>query len=593
MRPLSAVHRVRNVGLVALAALALVLLGTTVGWAVDGRAQDGRALKNTTLASRQIGGMDAAAVRRIVSAIGAGYDKTKIVVEADDGGFTATAAELGVTIDVDKTVSDALETGKGGSLLGRVFGWAMAKISDRDAPVRVSVDQARAYDVIRARDRGSKESSVEPSIAYEDGAFVTTPGRPGRGIDPARLAAAIADAAESGDRELHVHVERGTVQPRFTIDDANRLADQAAELTRKGLRVSAGDESATVSTSTLRSWVRAEPQATALTLAIDSEEAAADLDKLLPKAGEAPVDATFKVGSDGVILTPSKSGTECCDASVGARVLAALSDRTLEPVELPLKEVLPDRTEEEARALGIKEQVGSFTTKHACCEARVKNIHRIADIVRGAIIEPGATFSINDFVGKRTTDKGFVVAGVIEEGKFTEDVGGGISQFATTLFNAAFFAGLEFGEYQSHSIRISRYPTGREATMGYPHPDLQIKNVTPHGILIWTGYSSTGITVTLYSTKYFESVSQTGQTTSKSGSCTVYRTERTRVRDGERKVDYVRATYRAAEGVNCRDPYPPPSSSPKPTTPGSSTTTPSGGSTVPPTTAPPPTTEPE
>ena len=54
-----------------------------------------------------------------------------------------------------------------------------------------------------------------------------------------------------------------------------------------------------------------------------------------------------------------------------------------------------------------------------------------------------------------------------------EAVGGGISQFATTLFNAAFFAGLDIPEYQSHSIYITRYPYGREATLSYPAPDLE------------------------------------------------------------------------------------------------------------------------
>ena len=93
---------------------------------------------------------------------------------------------------------------------------------------------------------------------------------------------------------------------------------------------------------------------------------------------------------------------------------------------------------------------------------------------------------------------------MIEDGHFTEDIGGGISQFATTLFNAAFYAGLEIPEYQAHTIYISRYPYGREATMSYPKPDLKIKNTSPHGVLIWTEYTRTTITVSLWSTKYWK-----------------------------------------------------------------------------------------
>ena len=95
----------------------------------------------------------------------------------------------------------------------------------------------------------------------------------------------------------------------------------------------------------------------------------------------------------------------------------------------------------------------------------------MADIVRGAVIEPGETFSINEYVGRRTIANGFVSAPIIGPGnKFDSDVGGGVSQFATTAFNAAFFAGMEIPEYQFHTIYIDRYPYGREATLAFPSP---------------------------------------------------------------------------------------------------------------------------
>ena len=141
--------------------------------------------------------------------------------------------------------------------------------------------------------------------------------------------------------------------------------------------------------------------------------------------------------------------------------------------------------------------------------------------------------------------------GVIQDGVFEASVGGGISQFATTLFNAAFFGGLDFDEYQSHSIYIPRYPYGREATLSFPKPDLVIKNTTPYGVLIWPTYTGSSITVTLYSTRYATG-EQTGQSTSPAGACRRVTTERTRTYvDGHTEVDSVFATYRPAEGVDC------------------------------------------
>jgi vancomycin resistance protein YoaR len=140
---------------------------------------------------------------------------------------------------------------------------------------------------------------------------------------------------------------------------------------------------------------------------------------------------------------------------------------------------------------------------------------------------------------------------VIENGLFSEDVGGGISQFATTLFNAAFFAGLDFAEYQSHSIYISRYPYGREATLSYPKPDLRLRNDTPYGVMIWPSYTSSSIRVSMYSTRHLVA-EQTGQTQGPRGNCTRVTTERTRTwEDGRVEVDKVYAVYRPEEGVNC------------------------------------------
>ena len=154
-------------------------------------------------------------------------------------------------------------------------------------------------------------------------------------------------------------------------------------------------------------------------------------------------------------------------------------------------------------------------------------------------------------MGERTVEKGFVGAGVIEQGRFTEDVGGGISQFATTFFNAAFFGGLDIDEYQSHSIYISRYPYGREATLSYPKPDLVVTNTTDFPILIWPTYTDTSITVTLYSTKHI-AVVETGQESGPARSCTQVETFRERTYpDGSVIEDSFLALYRPAEVLDC------------------------------------------
>lgn len=533
----------------------MILVGAGAAWAIDARGRDGEVSRNVTLAGRSIGGLTAAQVREVVGSVARGVPQRRVVVEVEGGrSFTTTAGDLGVTVDADATVEAALDAGKGGSLPGRVLSWVWGFVDDRDTPVHVDVAASETYAVVRALDEGRRDA-VEPGLTVREGELAAVRGRPGRGVDAADVIAALPDALAHGasTSPATVRVERGVVQPRFGVERARGLAEAAERLIDGGLRVRAGAREATLSPATLRPWLTAVEAGDELVLGIDAEETSKSLAELLPDAGREPVSAGFAVANGGVIVTEAKPGTACCADDAPEEVLTAIhADDRDEPVELPLRTVDPNRTEAEARALGIREQVSTFTTPHRCCEARVRNIHRIADLLRGVVIEPGETFSINRTVGRRTREKGFVSAGVIENGRMSEDVGGGISQMATTLFNAAWFAGLEFGEYQSHSLYISRYPYGREATMGFPHPDLEIKNTTPYGVLLWPTYTDTSLTVSMYSTRHYQSVEQSGQTKRAQGTCTVVRTERTRVTlDGQRLVDSTSARYRAREGLNC------------------------------------------
>jgi vancomycin resistance protein YoaR len=278
------------------------------------------------------------------------------------------------------------------------------------------------------------------------------------------------------------------------------------------------------------------------------------LRSLFPKQSDA-VDASFVVRDGRPVLVPGHPGSRCCRRTAPQVILAALR-RALPVVRLRPIRKAPDLSTTEARSLGIEAEIGrpalfGPTTSYACCEDRVVNIHRIADLVRGHVILPGETLSLNGLVGERTTEKGFVPAGVIYNGVFTTDVGGGVSQFATTLFNAALFAGLDFPEYQSHSIYIDRYPYGREATISYPSPDLKIRNSTPYGVLIWPTYTDTTLSVHLYSRPHAETRLGPAQATGE-GACTRVVTPRFRTYpDGSVVEDAVAALYRPGEGADC------------------------------------------
>ena len=236
-------------------------------------------------------------------------------------------------------------------------------------------------------------------------------------------------------------------------------------------RSSAGTAKADIPTATLQSWIQPAMSDAGPHLTVDPKKTLADLAQA---ACPTRASRRSRPGSPcqrgQVLIIDGSNGTGCCDDDAVDLLNDALRQAARRTLRLPLKVVEPRLTPEAARKLGIIEKVATFTTSHPAGQPRVKNIHLIADMVRGSLIRPGNSFSINGTVGQRTAAKGFVPAPVIEDQVFAESVGGGISQFATTLFNAAFFAGLEFKTYQAHTLYISRYPVRPRGHDGLARP---------------------------------------------------------------------------------------------------------------------------
>ena len=147
---------------------------------------------------------------------------------------------------------------------------------------------------------------------------------------------------------------------------------------------------------------------------------------------------------------------------------------------------------------GVLHLVSQYTTYYPCCRPRVTNIQRFAEIVDGALVSPGQNFSLNAHVGRRTVAKGFLAADTLISGRLVPTVGGGVSQFATTLYNAAFWGGYEVVDHQPHSRYFSRYPEGVEATINWPDVDLVLRNDTSRNLVIKAEASDTSLTVKLF-----------------------------------------------------------------------------------------------
>ncbi|MGN6695319.1 MAG: VanW family protein [Aquihabitans sp.] len=543
--------RLRLVLGIALPLLVIVLL--LAAWAIDTSSASGKVPRNTTLAGRDVSTFGEDDLAATVADVADEYATSEVQVRTEQKSYKVPASELGLMLDEDATVKAALDLDTG------PIAWGESFLDERTVPLTFVVDD----DQLKAglAELGGNAKPTEPKIAAGADGFTVVSGSDGTTIDADGVAKQLRERAERGQLPLVVDAEAVAEAPKVTDASAQALADQLSKGTANGLQVTSGASTVDIPAATTRAWLSSKVEGDKLVAQLDAEKAKADLTSALPDATE-PKDAKVVLENGAPKIIPSSDGATCCAADTPARLLAAINGGS-GAVEVALDVKKAAFTTEAAQKLGIKEPVGtttdwkgvaqvkSFTTYYPCCAARVTNIQRIADIVSGTVIKPGEKFDMNAIVGQRTTEKGFVSAGAIAEGKHVDEVGGGVSQFATTTFNAAFFAGLPINTYQAHSEHFDRYPYGREATMGYPNPNLVWTNNTPYGILVEATHTDTSVTVRLWSTQYAYG-EQTGQTTGKSGSCTTVQTTRTiHYPDGKTGTDTFQARYRVPGQTTC------------------------------------------
>jgi len=210
-------------------------------------------------------------------------------------------------------------------------------------------------------------------------------------------------------------------------------------------------------------------------------------------------DATFRPLQSGrVVVVPARNGRVVHELATGRNILAAALAPTDRTARVVVTHVKPNRTTAQARALGITTRIGGYETIYGGDPNRIHNVQLVAHLVDGKLIAPGATFSFNRATGDRTADKGFREAPVIINGELTTGLGGGVCQVSTTVFNAAYEAGLKITERTNHALYISHYPQGRDATVNYPDVDLKFVNDTAHWILLRTYVGSYSLDVELY-----------------------------------------------------------------------------------------------
>jgi vancomycin resistance protein YoaR len=219
---------------------------------------------------------------------------------------------------------------------------------------------------------------------------------------------------------------------------------------------------------------------------------------LARRVGKPARDAHFAVSGESVQVVPARDGVEL-DVPATARALLGAAVRPANRVaQLHVARAVPERTTAEALAMGIDRRMASYKTYYSGTADRVTNLQLGVRELDGTLVAPGSTFSLNEAIGERTVERGFRPAPVIIGTEFAEEIGGGTSQVATTAFNAAWEAGMRITERNPHSLYISRYQLGRDATVYWPSLDFKFVNDTKSWVLVKGFAESDGISIAIY-----------------------------------------------------------------------------------------------
>ncbi|MBF6334711.1 VanW family protein [Nocardia abscessus] len=491
---------VRRAGIAVGAVLAVAGLGYAVDWALS----SGEVPRGTVVAGVDVGGMDTSAADARLRAELDPRAGRELPLRIGDVQTSIVPSAAGLSVDWDATWSRI------GSQPLNPFTRLASFFTTRDVAIVSAIDEPaldRRLSELRVHDR----PSVEGTITFDKASPVAVPPVPGRVLDAAGARTELADRWITGTTvDLPVVPAPLRVRPE-AVDAALREIAQPA--VRAPISFAGKGAAGSLDPEQIASVLTFAPDGQGgLAMSVNQDAAIGLLAPQLATTEVEPKDATFAVSGGKPSVVPAVVGDKINWPKTFEQFTALLVAPGERTAQVVYERIEPKLTTEAAQGLGVIETVGSFTTSGFSGPSGV-NIRTVARKVNGAVVKPGETFSLNEFTGPRGTAEGYVESGIIDHGRPSTAVGGGISQFATTLYNAAYFAGLEDAGHTEHSYYISRYPAAREATVFDGAIDLKFRNNGQTGVYIETFATDSEITVRLWGTKTVDVESITGEKT--------------------------------------------------------------------------------
>lgn len=484
----------------------LIIVGATFAllFAIYGMtrwASEGQVLGNVEVVGVPLGGMSEEEARTALLDIQMTHQSRYLDFQVEGRPVRLLAAETGLTLDIPRLLDQVMAIGREGNAPYQFLWWFTHIFKTAEVPLTGSTDSDQLTAIFDDWDsRVIANPGHHGAVEVEDGELVAVYPRTGTGIDRTMAKSIIEEnllAAEPNGTDLPTAV----LIPLLTVADVDRALDEAQTLTGAPIDLIHDDRSVTFSRAQLLEALVSETVTEGNPGIVHSFDPAVVDTFLTPVRSEyeaAPVDARFNIEGDEISIVRGRRGTRIDEVEASLQLLDAARTPSRRG-QLPVVEHAdPAVTTASLEAMGIKHLVSSFTTYYDPGQNRVVNIRLMASEVDMAIVPPRGDFNLNAYVGPRTEAKGYLPAGTIINFQLVDTIGGGVSQFATTLYNAVFWGGYEDVDHRPHTQWFSRYPVGIEATVNWGGPELIFRNNTDNYILIDTRSTETSVTVRIF-----------------------------------------------------------------------------------------------
>ncbi|GAA2812675.1 hypothetical protein GCM10010452_46330 [Crossiella cryophila] len=542
-------------------------------YGVDLLLTQGNVPRGVAVAGVDVGGLDrAAAEAKLRQQIEPRLTKP-VTVRAGDVEAGVNPQEAGLTLDWPATLDQA------GAQPLNPLTRLTSFFGTRDVGVVTRADGPKLTTAMEGLRGKTDRDPVEGTVRFQNAKPVAVDPKSGQKLDVEKASAAmVADWADGKVVELPVSAS----QVKSSPESVRKALEEIAKPAVSGPVVVQGEgKNANVPPAAIANALKFEvDEGGNLIPKLDNGKVVENAKPQLASTEKPGKDATFALEGGKPVVKESADGrgVDWEKTLVGLpEVLRRTDNRTIkaEYGDQPAK-----LTTDQANQLGVKELVSRFETKGFAADSG-QNIRRAAEQINGAVVKPGETFSLNGRTGPRTAATGYVEAGILEHGLPGRGVGGGVSQMATTIYNAAYYAGMVDVEHKEHSNYISRYPAGREATVfqgpsGQSLIDVKFRNDSKTGIYIQTIWTSNSITVQLWGTKTYEVQGQDGQRSNVTSPATRHVTDKpdckpnpgldgftitdTRtikdIATGKTRTERRTVTYKAQDKIVCGPPTP-------------------------------------